>query len=292
MNNFYIFSKFTISGILLFCLIFILYVFYVNYQSQSKTENNNTLFNENFKTTIENNSLEILKISEQLNQTKLTLNRIEGYLESTKSKDTKYDDTNLLKNINIINNEIKELRKQLIEITNQTLNSKKTNLEDKPKIISDSKDQIIDLILIKFENLIDYDQELNYLEKILNKKDLVYLEKIQSMKEETYRGHIYLKNIFNEEISFFFKEEIKTDASSFINKIFLPYMSISPSSENTIINDEISKIKKMQLTLSNNNIEDFYNNLITIDNYEKKFELSLKESKNYLNFKNELERLK
>ena len=80
--------------------------------------------------------------------------------------------------------------------------------------------------------------------------------------------------------------------NSVLSKIFWPYVEISPSSENKITDDLILKIKEIKLSLNNNNLENALSKITNIENHEKIFELSYLEISKYLDFKNELLKLK
>ena len=112
------------------------------------------------------------------------------------------------------------------------------------------------------------------------------------MKENKYNGHIYLNNIFDEELNFYLKNSLEIKQDSILNKIFLPYVKISPSTENQLNNDLILKLKDIKMFINNHNIEKAYNSLNNINDFEIFFDVSFNQMNNYLNFKREIYKIK
>ena len=128
--------------------------------------------------------------------------------------------------------------------------------------------------------------------QIINSDKSTYIEKIAILSTKPYKGHEYLKIKFNEEVNSYLKKIINTNPESLFSKIILPYLEISPTSENKISNDLILKIKETKLHLENKNIENALVNLKNIDNYENIFEETYLEINKYIIFKKELLSLK
>ena len=209
------------------------------------------------------------------------------------SKEDKSED------ISILNQNIKSLNKNFETLSNEIQILKGNEIivqsnkeKDQPAIINSSKNEIIDLILIKFENNITFDKELEYLTSIIGSKKNTNIEKILIISNNSFKGHEYLKNKFNEEVNYYLKKTINKKPESFFSKIILPYLEVSPTSENIITNDLILKIKKINSYLENRNLEKAFKKLKTIKNYENIFKLSSLEIDKYLNFKSELYELR
>ena len=77
-ENLFFISKFSISFILLICLIAVLYVFFINYQNESKISQNNISKNNELKNDIRNNLDLIKNISEELKSTQLGILEIKN----------------------------------------------------------------------------------------------------------------------------------------------------------------------------------------------------------------------
>ena len=118
------------------------------------------------------------------------------------------------------------------------------------------------------------------------------MKKILLKTNNPYKGHEYIKDTFNKEVNNHLKNVNIKNPNSVLSKIFWPYVEISPSSENKITDDLILKIKEIKLSLNNNNLENALSKITNIENHEKIFELSYLEISKYLDFKNELLKLK
>ena len=91
---------------------------------------------------------------------------------------------------------------------------------------------------------------------------------------------MFLENQFNDEVNLYLKS-IMNENNNFLNKIFLPYINLSPSSENTIIDERILLLDEIKFHIKNRNITKAYYTINKIENYELFFQLSLNEMKNY-----------
>lgn len=283
----YLFSKFSVSFILLICLIGLLYVFLINYQNETKLSQNNSLIQNNLQNDVNKNLNLIKNLSEELKLTRSTIAEIQNLLKFSDDKKIKNDILKISENINILNNNFNVLSKEIENFRNNNNLTNKNN-NDQPSIIYEGTNEVINLILIKYENNINFDQELQYLKTISNEKKLPIFEKISLLKQDPFKGFKNLKNIFNSETNLFLKENIIKKEDSFISKFLLPYLNISPSSENTITNNEILALSKISKNLDNKNIRKALDNFKAINNYKIKFTQSLEEINKYLKFVNEL----
>lgn len=283
----YLFSKFSVSFILLICLIGLLYVFLINYQNETKLSQNNSLIQNNLQNDVNKNLNLIKNLSEELKLTRSTIAEIQNLLKFSDDKKIKNDILKISEKINILNNNFNVLSKEIENFRNNNNLTNKNN-NDQPSIIYEGRNEVINLILIKYENNINFDQELQYLKTISNEKKLPIFEKISLLKQDPFKGFKNLKNIFNSETNLFLKENIIKKEDSFISKFLLPYLNISPSSENTITNNEILALSKISKNLDNKDIRKALDNFKAINNYKIKFTQSLEEINKYLKFVNEL----
>ena len=283
----YLFSKLSVSFILLICLIGLLYVFLINYQNETKLSQNNSLIQNNLQNDVNKNLNLIKNLSEELKLTRSTIAEIQNLLKFSDDKKIKNDILKISEKINILNNNFNVLSKEIENFRNNNNLTNKNN-NDQPSIIYEGTNEVINLILIKYENNINFDQELQYLKTISNEKKLPIFEKILLLKQDPFKGFKNLKNIFNSETNLFLKENIIKKEDSLISKFLLPYLNISPSSENTITNNEILALSKISKNLDNKNIRKALDNFKAINNYKIKFTQSLEEINKYLKFVNEL----
>ena len=286
----YLLSKFSISIILLFCLLTLIYIFFIGYKKNENLEKSQLYNDKELREKIDQNSNLIIEISKELKKNNDLIREVEDNLLSQPSLYSE-EITTIKKNLENLNENLSSLKNDIKKINVKSQNLEITNNDTKTNIIEKSKDEILDLILLKYVNNLSYDNELNYLSKNFNNLPNSSLEKIYSLNNMKYKGHDYLKNKFDEEINNFLKERVNK-SSTFINKILLPYVKISPSSENSINDDLLLKIERVKKFIINENIDKAYNNLTLIENYEKIFIVSYFEMSNYINFKAEIHKLK
>ena len=79
---------------------------------------------------------------------------------------------------------------------------------------------------------------------------------------------------------------------NFFNKILLPYINLSPSSENKINDDKILLLEEVKFHIENRNIDKALNILNKFDDYELFFPTTSIQMKNYNNFIKQLMRIK
>ncbi len=283
-ENLYLFSKLSISLILLICIIVLLYIFFINYQNENKISKNNFLIQNELKNNIENNHDLIKNISEEVKLTQSAIKDLKNALTFSKNKNTNNDILKINKNIKIINDNLLSLSKDIDQIkkNNQVVNT--NQLKKKPDLINDGKNEIIDLILIKYENNIDFNRELDFLKKISDKNDQNKFEKILILNNNPFKGYKNLKDIFQRETNIFLKKTISKNEGLLLNNIILNYLDVSPSTENDITNNQILLLKEIINNLENKNIYKAFDNLKSIDEYDAVFHQTLFEINKYIKF--------
>ena len=288
--NMYVFSKFSMSFILLFCLIFALYILYQNYQKQEKNYSNNKIVEQNISKNIDQNFKSIKQISNEIEMTKNSLKKIEESITNMLSSDKNDQILKLNSNVEFLTNKLSLLSKEIQAIKK---NSVENNLikEDKNSSIN-SRSEVIDLILIKFENNINFDKELKFLEEIIGPTQNNSIEKIHILLTKPFFGYTNLENKFNEEVNLYLKNRIGNNNSIFLNKVLLPYINISPSSENKIDDNTIELIKKIKFDIKNRSIGSAYKNILQVKDDKKLFSVSISEMKKLIDFEKLLNNLK
>tara|TARA_Y200000002_G_scaffold73419_1_gene57551 strand:- start:3880 stop:4782 length:903 start_codon:yes stop_codon:yes gene_type:complete len=289
-ENLFFISKFSISFILLICLIAVLYVFFINYQNESKISQNNILKNNELKNDIRNNLDLIKNISEELKSTQLGILEIKNNLKSINKKDISSDNTKIIDEIKILNNNFLNLSNEIEIIKNNNLVlSSKSNKQ--PNIINDSKGEIIDLIIIKYENNIDFNREIDFLKEISSEAELASFEKIMMLINKPFKGYKYLKNTFRNEANQLLKKTIIQNKDSLLNNIILPYLEVSPSTENIIEDPQVILLGQISKELDNKNIKKAFDDLQSINNYEAVFSATLFEMNKYIKFTDTLHKI-
>ena len=287
-DSFYIFSKFFLSFFLLSCVLFLTYLLYINYQNEDKITKNQFELENELRANINENSEYIKDISNEILETKKSLINIEKIIKENANKETKVDLAEINKSITLLNKNFNNLNSEISLIKNKNIENQKNK---NPKLIKQSIDEIVELIKIKYENNMNFDKELKYLQTILDKENIPVLEKLSILKINPYKGHIFLENQFNNEVNSYLKSMMKQN-NSFLNKIILPYINLSPSSENIIDNEKILILEQIKSHIKNRNIIKAYKNLSRIKKYEEFFKISSNEMKNYDTFIKEISRIR
>jgi len=279
-NSFYFLSKFSLSFVLLLCIFFLIYLLYVNYQDEEETSKIQIDLENELRANINENAEFIKNISKEILETKTALINIEKIIEENSKNEPVVDLTDINESIDLLNKNFNSLSSDISSLKNK----KKENLsKNNPELINQSINEIIELIKIKYENSVNIDNELKYIEKILGNDKTPVLEKLSILKNKKYKGHMFLENQFNVEVNLYLKS-IMNENNNFLNKIFLPYINLSPSSENTIIDERILLLDVIKSHIKNRNITKAYYNMNKIEKYELFFQVSSNEMKNYNDF--------
>ena len=290
-DSFYIFSKFAISFILLICLIGTLYILFVNYKKENTISKKQISFENEIKENINNNFELINNAINKMKNNEVALAEITESIKSLKNLNNSNDISLINENIKTLNNNFSLLSE---EIKNLKENNFKlsSNEEKNKKILDKNINEIINLIMIKYENNLNFDFELDYLREIMGNDKTITIEKISILSDNPFKGYEYLNTVFNDEINHYTKKIINTNPDSLFSKIILPYINVSPTTENKVTDDLILKIKKIKFDFDNRNIDDAFKNLKTIKNYNKEFEKTSNEINKLIKFKFELYGLK
>ena len=279
-DSFYVFSKFSLSIILLLCVFFLIYLLYINYQNEDEVSKIQLELENELRENINKNYEFIQNISKEILETKTALINIEKIIKENSNKKSEVDLTAINESIDSLNKNFNSLSSEISSLKNKNIASQSKN---KTELINQSVNQVVELIKIKYENNASLDRELKYLETILEKDKAPVLEKLSILKNNKYNGHIFLENQFNDEVDLYLKN-IMNENKNFLNKIFLPYMNLSPSSENIIIDEKILILEEIKFHITNRNIKKAYESMKMIEKYEVFFQISSNEMKNYNSF--------
>ncbi len=285
-DSFYIFSKFSLSFILLLCVFFLIYLLYTNYQNEDEVSKLQTELENELRENINANSEFIKNISKEILETKTALTNIEKLIKENSNKESKVDLTSINERIKLLNKNFNSLSYEISSIKNKNIEDQNNN----PELVNQSIEEVVELIKIKYENNMDFDRELKYLETILENNKNPILEKLSILKRNKYKGHLFLEDQFNNEVNLYLKNFVNENNSLF-NKIFLPYINLSPSSENIISDEKILILEETKFFIKNRNITKAYDSISKIENYKVFFKVSLNEMNNYNNFIKEISKL-
>ncbi|MDC3131116.1 hypothetical protein OA435_01085 [Pelagibacteraceae bacterium] len=286
-DSFYVFSKFSLSFILLLCVFFLIYLLYTNYQNEDEVSKLQIELENELRENINENSEFIKNISKEILETKTALTNIEKLIKENSNKESKVDLTPINESIELLNKNFNSLSYEISSIKNKNIEDQSnSNLE----LVNQSINEVVELIKIKYENNMDFDRELEYLETILENNNNPILEKLSILKRNKYKGHLFLEDQFNDEVNLYLKNIVNNNNSLF-NEIFLPYINLSPTSENIISDERILILEETKLFIKNRNITKAYDSISKIENYNVFFKVSFNEMKNYKNFITEISKL-
>ena len=286
-DSFYVFSKFSLSFILLLCVFFLIYLLYTNYQNEDEVSKLQTELENELRENINENSEFIKNISKQILETKTALTNIEKLIKENSYKEPKVDLTRINESIELLNKNFNSLSYEISSIKNKNIEDQHNN---NPELVNESITEVVELIKIKYENNMDFDRELKYLETILDNNKNPILEKLSILKRNKYKGHLFLEDQFNNEVNLYLKN-ILNENNSLFNKILLPHINLSPSSENIISDEKILILEETKFFIKNRNITKAYDSISKIENYKVFFKISLNEMYNYNNFITEISKL-
>ena len=286
-DSFYVFSKFSLSFILLLCVFFLIYLLYTNYQNEDEVSKLQIELENELRENINENSEFIKNISKEILETKTALTNIEKLIKENSNKESKVDLRSINESIELLNKNFNTLSYEISSIKNKNIEDQSNN---NPELVNQSINEVIELIKIKYENNMDFDRELKYLETILENNKNPILEKLSILKRNKYKGHLFLEDQFNDEVNLYLKNIVNNNNSLF-NKVFLPYINLSPSSENIISDEKILILEETKFFIKNRNITKAYDSLSKIENYKVFFKVSLNEMNNYNNFIKEISKL-
>ena len=286
-DSFYVFSKFSLSFILLLCVFFLIYLLYTNYQNEDEVSKLQIESENELRDNINENSELIKNISKQILETKTALTNIEKLIKENSNKESNVDLTSINESIELLNKNFNSLSYEISSIKNKNIEYQHNN---NPELVNQSITEVVELIKIKYENNMDFDRELKYLETILDNNKNPIFEKLSILKRNKYKGHLFLEDQFNNEVNLYLKEVVNENNSLF-NKFFLPHINLSPSSENIISDEKILILEETKFFIKNRNITKAYESISKLENYKVFFKVSLNEMNNYNNFITEISKL-
>ena len=199
-DSFYVFSKFSLSFILLICVFFLIYLLYANYQNEDEVSKLQIELENELRDNINKNSEFIKNISKQILETKTALTSIEKLIKENSNKESKVDLTSINESIELLHKNFNSLSYEISSLKNQKIEDQSNY---NPELVNQSINEVVELIKLKYENNMDFDRELKYLETTLENNKNPILEKLSILKRNKYKGHSFLEDQFNEEVNLY-----------------------------------------------------------------------------------------
>ena len=271
VDYFYIFSKISTSLFLLSALLFLGYFFYTGYKNQEDVYENQVYIDKRLQDSVNENNNKIQEISKKLNSSDKSLQEIQKLVKTINNKQSTNNKNNELQlmlinldeNLLALSLEVKKLKDQINNNNDIIINDNLNNT-----YINNQKKDLIKLIIIKFKNNIKFDEELNYLEKISDKNKIHLFEKINILINQGYKGKQYTEKIFQEESGNYIRNKINKKTNNFISKVVLPYISIKPSQEINLKDENLLYIKHIESLIKDEEYKKSIDKIKLINNYD------------------------
>ena len=267
LQNFYLFSKLSLSISLLSILILLGYLFYRSYSYISIADSAEATKDNEVLSSINLNSSRIEKIELLLNENNLKLIDI---MDTLKSSNANNQSNLVLKNIqsdfNNIKLELKKLQNNLL---------KKEVVQNRPDQTNNNinKKNTAELIKYKFENGKDFSMELELLSKTLGSNNNQIVEKLYLLNDYRFAGNKSLISDFKKETDVYISNNLLK-----ANKIFnviLPYIKIEPSKKQKLSDSRLIVIDNIFIQMKNKNYVQSLNLLNSIDKDKNYFKSTI-----------------
>ncbi len=285
LDYLYFFSKLSTSFILLFILLIFGYFFYVSFKNQEISNNDQLELINKLNKNVENLS----KLSKKIEFTESSLDELKTSIQNLTKSDQSLEVMSLNKKMEELDSGFKKILVDLEEIKTinvSELNTGATNNILIP-VIDKNKKEIIKLINYKFENNLDFTEELDILQNFDDGNNQHIYEKINLIRLKNFRGNEFLKNIYSQELDLYLKEKFNKKSHNIITKSLMSFVAIEPSKTNHIKSNETLLLKEISNLLKEKNYKISYTKIITLDNYETYF----KETINQIQIANDFKKL-
>jgi hypothetical protein len=285
LDYLYIFSKLSTSFILLFVLIIFGYFFYLSFKNQEISNNDQLELINNLNQNVENLS----KLSKKIEITENSLDQLKTSIQNITKPDQSKEVVLLNKKVEELNLGLRNILVDLQEIktSNISVPNKTPSNNILTPVIDKSKKEIIKLINYKFENNLDFTEELDILQNFDDSNNQHIYEKINLIRLKNYRGNEFLKDIYSQELDVYLKEKFNQNSLNIISKSLMSFVKIKPSKTNNIKNNETLLLKEVSTLLEEKNYKTSYTKIITLDSYEIYF----KETINQIQIVNDFKEL-
>ena len=285
LDYLYIFSKLSTSFILLFILLTFGYFFYMSFKNQERSNNDQSELINKLNQNVENLS----ELSKKIEITENSIDEIKTSIQNITKPDQSKEVVLLNKKIEKLDLGLKNILVDLQEIktSNISLSNKESSNNILIPVIDKNKKEIINLINYKFENNLDFTEELVILQNFDNNNNQYIYEKINLIRLKNFRGNKFLKDIFTQELDLYLKEKFNKNTRNIISKSLMNFILIEPSTTNDIKNNETLLLKEIGALLEKKDYKASYTKIITINNYEKYF----RETINQIQIANDFKKL-
>ena len=267
LQNFYLFSKLSLSISLLLILILLGYMFYRSYYTISVANSTETTKENEVLSSINLNSSRIEKIELLLNENNSKLIDI---MDALKSSDANNQSNLALKDMQSDFNNIKlELKK----LQNNLLKTEIVKNQPDQSNININQKNTAALIKYKFENGLDFSMELELLSKTLGSNNNQIVEKLYLLNNYRFVGNKILISNFKKETDLYISNNL-LKANKIVN-VILPYIKIEPSKKQKLSDGRLIVIDNIFIQIKNKNYVQSLNLLNSIDKDKNYFKSTI-----------------
>ena len=288
IGYFYIFSKLTTSLVLMLIILFMGYALTKSYQGKKKDSNNLEIEYSYLKESIADNDNKFIILNTETKEIKKQVVEIKKLLKNNKFSE------NYSENADNITTLI-DLQKQLESKINK-IESKLNNLEIKKSInknpnLNNQITPIIDLIVLKYKNGEEIDNELLYLESIAPVNKLYIFEKLNVIKLNKFYGLLNLSNEFNRSVNVYVNFKFNSTQKKSILSFLLKFISIKPNNLSKYENEELNLLMNVKKMIDKEDINSASKLILNLDNHDKFFIKWKNQSNIYMDFISLLEKV-
>ena len=267
LQNFYLFSKLSLSISLLLILILLGYMFYRSYYYISVANSTETTKENEVLSSINLNSSRIEKIELLLNENNSKLIDIMDALKSSNAN----NQSNLV--LKDMQSDFNNIKLELKKLQNNLL--KKEAVKNQPDQTNNdiSQKNTTELIKYKFENGQDFSMELELLSKTLGSNNNQIVEKLYLLNNYRFVGNKSLISNFKKETDLYISNNL-LKANKIVNAI-LPYIKIEPSKKQKLSDRRLIAIDNIVIQMKNKNYVKSLNLLNSIDKDKNYFKSTI-----------------
>ena len=277
-NYFYILSKLTTSIVLLLIVFLMGYALFNSYKDVEITSSNLEDKLILLSNSIDQNNIQLSDIDNKLLNNDKIIDEIKNLSQDSKKEE-------LLNLLYLTEN----LQNQVNELTLKIENINKPKSSEVFKI--DQINSLYRLILIKYKNGENINNEISFLETLLLPNKKVIFEKLNLLQLKKFYG---LENLFNEfEISSnnFLKDNFIKKNNNTMITFLTKFIDIKPSNLQNYQSDEINILIQAKKYMKNDNIKKSLNQILLIDESSYFFSKWISQAKIYLEFTNEISKV-
>ena len=284
LQNFYLFSKLSLSISLLIILILLGYLFYKSYSLISIQETVEVTKNNDLLNSINLNASKIERMEFLLNENNAKLIEIMNSLDSPKVN----NQSNLV--LKEIQSDFNNIKLELKKIKNNLQKNEITEVQSS-QVNNDNanKENTVQLIIFKFENGQDYYAELELLSTILGSENSHIIEKLYLINNDRFIGSKILKSNFKNETNNFISSNLLRINK--MTKVILPYIKIEPSKKQKLSDYRLIAIDNIFRQIENKNYAKSIDLINAIDKDTKFFNLTIDQLSIAVDFNNTIEEI-